>query len=328
MRHADGHNLRLMTALGAVQRPMLAPRAMANGDLTDAAGPVLIVGFNGWRDFHPEMAAGNLGAQGIEARALRVDLPDLSRTWDLWPGDLAQQFDHAPFRAAIARQVAPHLGGSEKVGLPAVLGLVNHAEALADLCDQLGRSVFEIPTLPPNAAGVRLSNALRRWLLRRGVRVQIGHPVVRGIVQNGRCTGVEVAALGHANPFYADRFILAAGGLYNGGILSDESGRLWEPIFDLPVQAPPSVGREGWFEDRLLTARGHLVHRLAGLRVDRQMRPLNADGAPVLDNVYAVGHMIAGFNPLTDGCAEGIALATACKAVRVALALDEKATGS
>jgi anaerobic glycerol-3-phosphate dehydrogenase len=48
----------------------------------------------------------------------------------------------------------------------------------------------------------------------------------------------------------------------------------------------------------------------------------------VLDNVYAVGHMIAGFNPLTDGCAEGIALATACKAVRVALALDEKATGS
>jgi anaerobic glycerol-3-phosphate dehydrogenase len=32
---------------------------------------------------------------------------------------------------------------------------------------------------------------------------------------------------------------------------------------------------------------------------------------------------LAGFNPLTDGCAEGIALATAYKAVQTALQLDE-----
>jgi len=49
------------------------------------------------------------------------------------------------------------------------------------------------------------------------------------------------------------------------------------------------------------------------------MRPLNPSGEVVLDNVYVVGHMLAGFNPLTDGCAEGIALATAYKAIRTAL---------
>jgi glycerol-3-phosphate dehydrogenase subunit B len=322
MRQNDGHNLHLPTMLGAIQTPMIAPRGMASGDLTGITGPILLVGFKGWRDFHPELAAGNLQAGGIEARAARVDLPVQKPGWDFWPGELARALDTPDLRAAVIRQVKPLVQGAVKVGFPAVLGMDRHADALRDFSQQLGRPCFEIPTLPPSPSGTRLSNRLRRWLLRHGARVQIGHPVVRAIVQNGRCTGVEVEALGHANPFYADQVILATGGLYNGGILSDESGRLWEPIFDLPVPAPPGDGREGWYYDHLLKHRGHPIHRLTGLRVSKQMRPLDADGAPALENVYAVGHLLAGFNPLTDGCAEGIALATAYKAVQTALGLE------
>jgi len=330
MRQKDGHNLRLTTMLGAIQTPMLAPRSVANGDLTDLAGPLLLVGFAGWRDFHPELAAGNLQAQGIDARAIRVELPPArgagghstrEATWDMWPGDVARLFDTPDACAAVARQVKPHVNDAAKIGFPAVLGMDRHAAVIDELAGQLGRPCFEIPTLPPSTSGTRLSNAIRRWLLRHHVRVQIGHPVVRGIVEDGRCTGVEVGALGHTNPFYADQIILATGGLYNGGIQSDETGRLWEPIFDLPVAGPAGEGRSGWTYDRLLVHRGHPVHRHTGLRVNHQMHPLDADGAPVLENVYAVGHMLAGFNPLTDGCAEGIALATAYKAVRVALKL-------
>jgi glycerol-3-phosphate dehydrogenase subunit B len=324
MRDKDGHNLRLMTALGAVQRPMLAPRGMANGDLTGVSGPVLLVGFTGWRDFYPELAIDNLRAAGVESRAVRIDLPaEQSSTWDLWPGDVARLFDVADFRAAVGQRVKPHVKGAVKVGFPAVLGMENPAEVLVDLSEQIGAPVFEIPTLPPSMAGVRLSNALRRWLLRHRARVQVGHPVVRGAVENGRCTHVEVGALGHTNAFYADHFILATGGLYNGGILSDETGRLWEPLFDLPVAAPPGEGRAGWYGEHLLQDRGHPIHRLAGLRANKQLQPLGQDGSPILENVYAVGHLLAGFNPLTDGCAEGIALATAYKAVQTALQLDE-----
>jgi glycerol-3-phosphate dehydrogenase subunit B len=53
------------------------------------------------------------------------------------------------------------------------------------------------------------------------------------------------------------------------------------------------------------------------------MQPLDDDGAPAFENVYTAGHMLAGFNPLTDGCAEGIALASAYKAIGAALRLDE-----
>ncbi len=210
------------------------------------------------------------------------------------------------------------------MGFPAVIGLDHHEEALADFIDGLGCLVFEIPTLPPSTAGTRLGNRLRRWLLRERARVQVGHAVVGALVENGRCLGVNVDALGHTNPFYADRFILATGGLYNGGLQSDETGRIWEPIFDLPVLAPPGEGRAGWYAAHLLQERGHPIHRQTGLRVDAHMRPLDAEGAPVLENVFAAGHLLAGFNPLTDGCAEGVALATAYRAVEAALELAPK----
>jgi glycerol-3-phosphate dehydrogenase subunit B len=248
-----------------------------------------------------------------------VDAPGAAQSWDLWPGDLAHQLDDPGRRLAVIKQIKPHVRDAEKIGFPAVLGLDRHGEALDDFSRQLERPCFEIPTMPPSVPGTRLSNGLRRWLLRQGVRVQIGHPVVRGIVENGRCLGVEVGALGHTNPFYADHIILATGGLYNGGIQSDESGSLWEPVFDLPVQSPTGDGREGWYRDNLLIHRGHPIHRCTGLRVNKQMQPLGVDGEPVFENVYAAGHLLAGFNPLTDGCAEGIVLATALKAVRVAL---------
>lgn len=321
-RKKDGHNLHLTTLLGAIQTPLLAPRAMANGDLTGINDPVLLVGFRGWRDFHPELAAGNLRDQGVDARAVLIDLPEEHGTWDQWPGDLARLFDRDDIRAAVVRQLSTHAKGVAKIGFPAVLGFEHHTEAVDDLSKKLGCPVFEIATLPPSNPGARLSNALRHWLLNNRARVQIGHPVIGAQVDNGHCTAVKVGALGHTNTFYADQFILATGGLYNGGIESDESGRLWEPIFDLPVAVPQGEGREEWYHERLLQHRGHPIHRQAGLRVNHRMQPLDATGAPLFDNVYAAGHMLAGFNPLTDGCAEGIALASAYKAVQVALQLD------
>ena len=321
-RKKDGHNMRLITLLGAVQRAMIAPRGIAAGDLTDLRGPLLIVGFAGWRDFYPELTAGNLRRQGIDARAIEVELPDQNRWWDYWPGDLARLFDSAGFRESIARQVAPHVGDAERVGFPAVLGMDDYPGSLDDLSQKIGRPVFEIPTLPASTAGVRLSERLRRWLLRKGARVQIGHPVLRGVVEGRRCVGVEVASLGHPTLFRADRFILATGGVYNGGIQTDESGRVWEPLFDLPVVIPEVETRADWYHDTLLIERGHPIHRETGLRVNTDLQPLDVSGEPALENVYATGQLLAGFNPLTDGCAEGIALATAYKAVHTALELD------
>ena len=309
-KHAPGRNLRLPTLLGAIQTPLMAPRGVAQGDLTGLDGELLIVGFTGWRDFYPDPLAGNLARQGIQARAVWVNAPVTPGAWDQWPGDLARALDDESTRAAVIEQVFPHVKDAARIGFPAVLGWQNPAAVLDHMADALQRPVFEIPTLPPSNAGTQLGNRLRRWLLRQRARVQIGHPVVKAIVEGSRCLGVEVGALGHTNSFFADHVILATGGLYNGGIVSDETGHLWEPIFGLPVQAPPGEERTGWYAERLLDPNGHPIHRDVGVCVDAALRP------PQLENVRVVGHLLAGFNPLTGGCAEGVDLATAYHAVQ------------
>ncbi len=299
-------NLRLPTALGTVQTPALAPRGLAAGDGHGANA--LIVGFAGWRDFYPRLTG---------LRTALVQLPGNIRPWDATPTDLARIFDDPAVRAAVAAGVRHNLDGAAAVGFPAVLGLDDPLTAQRDLADRLGVPVFEMPTLPPSTPGVRLFNKLRRHFLDSGVRVQIGHPVVRGIVQDGRTMGVEVAAAGRPSRFMTKAVILATGGLYGGGLFSDDRGGIIEPIFGLPVSADPD--REGWFNPQMLAATGHPVHRF-GVRVNSAMQPIRADSSPVAEGLYAIGHLLAapGTTP-TANFSEGVALATAFKAIEGAL---------
>ncbi len=303
-------NLRLPTALGAIQTPALAPRGLAagNGFLADA----LFVGFDGWRDFYPALTG---------QRAISIPLPTRlagqERPWDATPTDLARAFDQREVRAAVADCIRPHLNGAAAVGFPAVLGLDESAAALQDLSERLGVHAFEIPTLPPSVPGTRWFNHMRRYLLDKGVRLQIGHPVTRGIVENGRVRGVEVAAAGKPARFFADRVILATGGLYGGGLISDDRGRITESVFDLPVQADSD--RAKWFAETMLAPGGHPVARF-GIRVNDHMQPIDKEGQTLVEGLYAVGHSLAqpGTTP-PMAFHEGMALATAYKAVASAL---------
>ncbi len=299
-------NLRLPTALGSIQTPALAPRGLAMG--SGQQDGALIIGFVGWRDFYPALAA---------QQSALIQLPGDARPWDATPVDLARAFDQVEFRKAVAAGVRHNLNGATAVGFPAVLGLDDPLTAQRDLSERLGVPVFEMPTLPPSTPGVRLFNKLRRYFLDRGVRMQIGHPVVRGLIQDGRVTGVEVAAAGKPQRFIAGAVILATGGLYGGGLFSDDRGRIWESLFDLPIAA--STERESWFNRQMLASEGHPVHRF-GVRVNAAMQPIRGDGSPIAAGLYAAGHILAqpGTTP-TAAISEGVALATSYKAVNAAL---------
>jgi len=303
-------NLRLSTALGAVQTPALAPHGMATGNgLCDNA---LFVGFDGWRDFYPALT----GKASVSI-PLKTVFAGQERPWDATPTDLARAFDHPAVRAAVTESLRPRLHGVSAVGFPGVLGLDEPGSVQKDLSDRLGMPVFEVPTLPPSVPGTRLFNRLRRYLLDNGVRLQIGHPVMSAVIEDGQVRGVEVDAAGKPARFYADKLILATGGLYGGGLLSDDRGRIWEPVFDLPVES--NGDRATWFAETMLAPGGHPVARF-GVRVDGWMHPIGRDGAPTARGLYAAGHILAqpGTTP-TAAFYEGMALATAYKAVASAL---------
>lgn len=301
------YNKQVFTALGSRQSPAVVPYGYQGA--AQAGERPLFVGLEGWRDYYPALSG---------AHFVLIAPPIGERPWDLTPTDYARYFDQPPFRAEVARQVKARLNGATSVAFPAVLGLEHHAETVQTLQERLGVPVFELPTLPPSVPGTRLYNKLRRYLLDRRVRLQVGHPVVRGVCEGRRVTGVEVAAAGKPHFFGAKAVILATGNLYGGGLFSDDHGRVWEGIFGIPVQHVADRG--AWFSGQMLAPEGHAVHHF-GIRANAHLQPLDAEGAPLAGNLFAAGHILA--HPLGAPSpfetSEGVALATAYRAVQMAL---------
>ncbi len=313
-------NYRLPSALGAVLPAALVPQSFAAGDLRQP-GPLLIAGPAGWRDFYPTICAENLARQGIPAQGAYFDLTEMlaASQFDLTSVGLARLFERADVRTQIAAQLKPRLDGAGRVGLPAVLGLERHAEAWQDLQDRLGVAIFEIPTLPPSVPGMRLYLALKNELARSGVQILLDMTVARGLLEGGRATGVVVPGVVREMIYRAETIILATGGLYGGGIASNHRGEVREVVFDLPLAAPAlesaqtTCGLGDWFDPKLLAEGGHRVH-YAGMRANSLMQPVDEAGHVAIGNVRVAGRALAGYNPLVDGSAEGVWLATAYQA--------------
>ena len=303
--------LLLPTALGALRPTTLAPATMVAGESRQLADgrPTLIAGFPELRDFFPPLAAANLRAQGFPANDRYLTLPPVGRQQGFDPLVLARLFERAEFRAEVGRQLAAEVrrGGYARVGLPAVLGLRHATAVVRDLQAHAGALIFEIPTLPPSVPGMRLYYALEEALLRLGGRVQLGAFVRRGEGRDATLEAVYSEAAAREQRHTAWRWVLATGGLAGGGLRATPEGELRETALGLPVRGPDR--RADWFARRFLDPAGHPVFG-AGIAVDAALRPLDAAGRVVYANVAVAGSAIAGFDPIREGCLEGVAIAT------------------
>lgn len=303
--------LRLPTAMGALRPTALAPLTMIAGESRQLADgrPTLIAGFRAFRDFFPPLIAANLRAQGLPADGVYLPMPSTERQHDMNALALARMFEQETFRAEIARQLADHVrrGGYARVGLPAVLGLQRAVTVVRDMQTRVGALIFEIPTLPPSVPGIRLSRILEEAFIRLGGRVQLGSPVRRATGRGTTLEAVYSEAAAREQRHAARRWVLATGGIVGGGVRAAADGTLQETALGLPIRAPAC--RADWLNRRFLDPTGHPVFR-AGIAVDASLRPLDAAGRVVYTNVAVVGGAIAGYDPIREGCLEGVALAT------------------
>ncbi len=308
---SPAHTLYLPTAVGALRPTCLAPITMIAGEarqLTDGR-PTLIVGFHALRDFFPPLIAANLRSQGCNAEGLYLDLPSAAQRRDLTPVALARLFERPAVREQVGAALAEHVrrSGFVRIGMPAVLGLRHAVAVVNDLQARSGALIFEIPTLPTSVPGLRLFSVLETAAQQAGVRVQIGAPVQRAEADGDILLAVYSEAAAREQRHTARRWVLATGGVLGGGLRTAPDGLVRETALDLPVQAP--AGRAVWFDQRFLAEAGQPVFK-SGLAVDAQLRPLDAAHRVVYQNLVAAGGIIAGYDPIREGCLEGVALAT------------------
>jgi glycerol-3-phosphate dehydrogenase subunit B len=303
-------NLLLPTAVGAAKPTALVPETMAAGDLR-AGGRFVFVGLRGLKDFYPGYLADNIAraalpnGASVSARAVRL-APRLGEERDVSAIGFARRLERPDFRESIVTELKPHLAPGEVVGFPAVLGLGRSREVWQALEAGLRRRVFEVPTLPPSVGGIRVFESMTAALRRSGARIVVGSSVAGAEIDGQQLVGVVAQTAARPRTYRARSFVLASGGFASGGLEMDSHGRVRESVLGLSVVGAPAPGEPrfepGYFEEHPLAR--------AGLAVDDQLRPLDAEGAPAFENLHAAGATLAGAAPWREASGNGLSLAT------------------
>lgn len=222
------------------------------------------------------------------------------------PFHLARHLDDLGHAQAFAEAVAPDVAGLCGMLTPPILGLRQHQDVVAILEKVWGMPVIETLATLPSVPGVRLMLALEAALEAQGARLisEITEVKMRG---NTFTHGVSMA---HGD-VHAGACVLATGRFWTGGLIWERGERCAEGLFGLPVMTStgPLTERNAMEVTRRKPEEAQPL-MTAGIGVDRHLRPLDAQGEPLL-NVRAAGMVIGGFSPRYSRCADGVALATA-----------------
>lgn len=307
LRGTATENMLLASALGAARPTAIAPATLAAGDLR-AGGEIVFAGVRALKDFVPALAAANVArADAVDVQTRAAEAEGLvGGEADVSPLGLARALEDPGVRAEVAVALRAAIGdpGGARIGLPAVLGIDRQAEVTAAMADALRAPVFEVATVPPSVPGVRLYRALTAELRERRARIVIGSTAVGPTLEAGRLSGVEARVSGRNRAFPAAAVVLATGGVAVGGIDLDAEHRPHETVLGLHLAGDP--GGTGYTDGAFSE---NPIDRL-GVRVDAEMRPLDADGKIVHRNLHAAGALLGGAVPWRELSGNGLALSS------------------
>jgi glycerol-3-phosphate dehydrogenase subunit B len=319
-------NRLLPTVPGTLRVADFAFAPAASADLL-AAQEVAVVGVPALAGFDARALVRTLAREievlGLPKCALSVVHPTLPERLfaETSPARVAVGLDGQEARAALAAACAG-LGREGRVLLfPPILGIDESAALVAALESASGGRVAEPLAFPPYAlAGFRLQRALDDALAAAGVR-RIAARVAR-IAEEGDTLRLELG--GAEAGLEAEALVLATGRFASGGLGAD-SENVAEPLLGLPlydadgrrIDGVPArrSARKGYGNEQPLFS--------AGVRTDRRLRPLAANGRPRHARLFAAGDLLGGFDPARERTGLGVALVSGLRAARAAAAALE-----
>ena len=269
------------------------------------AGKVLIINFEGFLDFNTAFVAAGLEASGAECTIKAVTLPELDHLrispTEMRSANIAKVFDNEETLSSLINIINGLAGGYDAVVLPAVFGMVD-GKAVRTLNSGVKTKVCLLPTMPPSVAGIRTQQQLRHCFERLGGTYLLGDTVNGVDMEAGKVKAIRTENLGNM-PVRADNFVLASGSFFSNGLVA-QPHCIIEPVFGADIDC--DADRNMWFNIQLFEQQPYLSY---GVATDASFR-LKKDGAAI-ENVYAIGSVLSGFDPIQEGCGGGVAMLTA-----------------
>ena len=303
----------VVTGVGTLKPTCLLPKSL-DASKCFAAREIVIVGIKGLKDFYVDMVQENLAKElGKDKKYSTVTVDTYMTGRDLTTRDVARWAESDKGYGELLAQLKGHAGAGKVIILPQILGTKGDYTVYNKLSKDLGCSVVETTGMPPSVNGIRLRDVLLNALKKKGIRVIENAKAEKAVVKGNKVVAVEAGGEVRTQTYQANKFILATGGFYSGGITMRDFGEYKEMVFGLPVEG--DCVEERWANKQLFSDKKQ-AFAMAGVRVDSSLRAVDESGNVVLENVYVVGRNLSGYDFCFEHSGNGVALASGYKAAK------------
>jgi len=307
----DSNQMAMLPA-GACKPTYCVPASMHKGaHAMSCRARVVIVDFVGLQGFSAKEIVANLSSQWPDLRAEHIGFPEMASGAQVFPEVMARALEVRATREALAERLKSIIGDAEYIALPAILGIHRPDTIHSEMEKLLGLPIFEIPTIPPAVAGIRLRELFDQQLPAIGATLISQHKVERVTFEENT---IRLFLKDNHGPVEveANYMILASGRFLSGGLKASQT-RINEALLDIPVHQPDT--REDWFTESYFDPDGHAVNQ-SGILINDNFQPLSADGETIDSRLYAAGIILAKQDWIRQRCGAGLAIASAYKAVQ------------
>ncbi len=301
------HNHWRITPLGVTKPAWLSLRGMATTASSDRLPwqHLTVLNLKGFVDFPIHIMAHNLAQLGCQVTVRDIEVDSLSQprrsAAEMRAVNLARTIGVGSKLRHLAEAINQACAGDEVVLLPAIVGLED------DYPVNLLRRWVTVPlhflaTMPPSVPGTRMAALLRHYFKMLGGKFLTGESVGCVKLADHHITAAYTVK-SPGIPITAQHYVLATGSLLSQGLVATRDAII-EPLMGLDVDAPS--GRDNWSRYGLM---GDQPFMHCGVLTDTALHPLKA--GTTIDNLHAIGSILAGHNPLTMGDGHGVDLLTA-----------------
>lgn len=301
----DANHWRI-TPLGALKRAWLTMDEYATIP-SDGQVPwkkVALLNIDGFLDFHTSYIAAGLAEMGVETVIKAISMPELDRLrlnpTEMRSTNIAKTLT-GELIGVLAARINEYAKDVDAVLMPAVVGLSGCSDVVI-LKEKVDRPLHFIATLPPSVPGIRLQLMLKKYFQQLGGTYMLGDTVTGGEFKDGKLVSVTTQNHGEVR-FEADNFILASGNFFSKGLVSDIDG-VYEPVFGLDMDYISE--RPEWYKRNMFEAQPYMNF---GVSTGEDFKTMK--NGEIIDNLYAAGAVLSGFNALKEGSGAGISILTA-----------------